>query len=491
MNTAEVELIAFGDDVPDAQRPEFIELILKDLERSIERAGRRWSEISLLMLANSIYHPNAARQVESDEIVLEVIGKFGSERGWAPPLIGATTMSSFFSSYGINKEEIKSGLLFVAFCASSVGELPVAHHAQDFDRASVPFSTVRQAAQKAARTRSNRSTRIDVNRIYHDSVAILFSTGSAHGDFSMKDDFRACYTAGLRLVELADDTQVKIVGGHASNNRPRQAPHHTAQRQVLYYSDGPATSRKYKRTDHFGAVCAFVPTTAPTFGLSHPYEPGEDAGPLNVAWAAGADDLNQTRFLVESINDETVAAFLERHWHLDSEQLLMMADNETAIPTRAELHEITLLSAPTRNAIPRSWPNVPIWMERRTKAGQEIPLLRLVRGEDPDSYVFLVRMNRNKLEQASETALTRLNELGAGASSLSFLCESRKYVLESYGSNAEAWAAIRETRDDATAVGIYVNGEHAAGFKTGIGYHNYSMVNICFPPWDEQPERSL
>jgi hypothetical protein len=491
MPSPEVELIAFGDEVPDPSRLDFIELILNGLTRSIQRAGREWSDVSLLLVANSIWHSDPRRQEHLDREHLGVILKFARRNGWVPPLIGATTMSTFFSSYGEKKDEIKSGLLFVAFCSSTMRELPVAHVAQDFDRASVPYSAVQRAAQAAARARTKQGLSADEARIYRDSLAILLSTGSAHGDYSMKDDFRACYSAGVRLVELADETQLTLVGGHASNNRPSDDPKRVPQRQVLYYSTGGADDRVYERTDHFGAVCAFVPTSAPAFELGHPYEPGEDAGPLNVAWAAGADDRGSTRFLVESINDETVAEFLKRHWELDRDRLLLMADEETAIPTRPELHEITLLSAPTRNLIPRWWPNVPIWMERRTKAGIDIPLMRLVRGEDPDSFVFLVRLNRTLLERAPEPALKRLAAFGAGASSLSFLCESRRYVLESYNSNAEAWATLREVRDDATAVGIYVNGEHAAGFKTAIGYHNYSMVNVCFRPHDDQPDRQV
>ncbi len=412
------------------------------------------------------------------------------QNGWTPPLIGATTMSTFFSSYGQKKDEIKSGLLFVAFCSSSMPEIPVSHIAQDYDLESVPYTAVQRAAQSAARVRGMHGASNEA-LIYRDSLAVLFSTGSAHGDYSMKDDFRACYGAGIRLVELADETQLTLVGGHASNNRPSEDPRRMPQRQVLYYSTGSANAREYERTDHFGAVCAFIPTSAPSFELSHPYESSIDARPLNVAWAAGADDRGPTRFLVESINDESVAEFLERHWGLDHDRLLKMADDETAIPTRPELHEITLLSAPTKNQIPRWWPNVPIWMERRNKAGTDIPLMRLVRGEDPDSFVFLVHLNRSLLEKAPEAGLKKLAAFGPGASSLSFLCESRRYVLESYGSNAEAWATLREARDDTTAVGIYVNGEHAAGFKTAIGYHNYSMVNVCFRPRDDQPDRKI
>jgi hypothetical protein len=210
-----------------------------------------------------------------------------------------------------------------------------------------------------------------------------------------------------------------------------------------------------------------------------------------VAWAAGDDDRGSTRFLVDSIDGETVAQFLERHWGLGLERLLEMADDETPIPVRPELHEVTLLSAPSLAKIPRSWPNVPIWMERRNRGNTEIPLMRLVRGEESDSFVYLVRLNRNKLEKAAEPVVMRLRSFGAGASSLSFICESRRYVLDSYGSNEEAWSLLRNTREDATSVGIYLNGEHAAGFSTAIGYHNYSMVNVCFRPHPQQPERQL
>ena len=117
--------------------------------------------------------------------------------------------------------------------------------------------------------------------------------------------------------------------------------------------------------------------------------------------------------------------------------------------------------------------------------------MRLVRGEEADSFVYLVRLNRALLEKATDPVNERMRRFGPGASSLSFLCESRRYVLESIDANAEAWSTLGETRQDATAVGLYVNGEHAAGFGTAVGYHNYSMVNVCFRPRQDQPDRAL
>lgn len=335
MDNAQVELVAFGDEVPEPDRLARVGSILEGLEASLVRAGRSWRDVSLLLLANSILHKDPRRQEHLDKEHLRTAHQFGTQRGWVPPLIGATTMGGFFTSYGHARDEVRSGLIFVAFCSSALPELPVSWVTRDSDRENVPRQAVRQAAQAAARLRQKMGLPGEEDFVYEDSVALLFSTGSAHNDYSMKDDFRACYGAGVRLVDLADEARVKLVGGHASNNRPSDDPRREPQRQVLYYSAGDASARTYERTDHFGAVCAFVPTGAPGFELSHPYEPIDGSGPLNVAWSAGPDDIGSTRFLVESINEETVAQFLDRHWGLDHDRLLQMADDETPNPHKA------------------------------------------------------------------------------------------------------------------------------------------------------------
>ena len=132
-----------------------------------------------------------------------------------------------------------------------------------------------------------------------------------------------------------------------------------------------------------------------------------------------------------------------------------------------------------------AWPNVPIWLDRE---GDEI-LLRLVRAEADDGNYYLMEMKPEYLHRNAEDLVTELRtSMSSEATLVSFLCESRKYVLNKIHSNAEAETMLTGAPDDGALVGVYINGEYSTGATTSIGYHNYSQISAVIP---RRPIRSL
>jgi hypothetical protein len=64
---------------------------------------------------------------------------------------------------------------------------------------------------------------------------------------------------------------------------------------------------------------------------------------------------------------------------------------------------------------------------------------------------------------------------------LSFLCESRKYLLNEQRSNVEAEVFLSAMPQAETKVGIYLNGEYSLGHRHSIGYHNFSQITAALP----------
>ena len=102
--------------------------------------------------------------------------------------------------------------------------------------------------------------------------------------------------------------------------------------------------------------------------------------------------------------------------------------------------------------------------------------------EDDDSNYYLMRLDpANFVSNAKQLAdYSQSHDFGTGACVITFLCESRKYVIEhekaeGRGSDCEeARELLATTPRDVTVIGFYLNGEFSTGHRRSIGYHNYS-----------------
>jgi hypothetical protein len=180
---------------------------------------------------------------------------------------------------------------------------------------------------------------------------------------------------------------------------------------------------------------------------------------------------------VRLINDRPPVEFLSDYWDYTVTELERMADEHTAIPSKPRAHLVTIASSLNRFD-DNAWPNVPIWLDREEN---EI-LLRLVRAEADDGNYYLMELKPEYLvDNARDLMASVTTNFSDETSLLAFLCESRKYVLDSIGSNAEAEAMLAAAPADGSVIGIYINGEYSTGAPSSIGYHNYSQISAIIP----------
>ena len=431
--------------------------------------------------------------MRANQNVVYQLTAFCRERDWFPGLIGCTCLGSFFSSVGQTNDSIDNGYLIVAFCSRLVPRIPVRGEFPSAVkmRSHASSDAVRRASRALAAQLGKRGGEaFDERWVYNNSTALLFSTGSGHvaqaGDRARSLEgrdsvqFRECFAAGQRLLELAAEKDVLAVGGHASNNRPT-----ANQLQVLYHStEEPDGSVSYDWRDSFGAVAAFLPYIRLHVDLSHPYKPVQGANRLDVDFCEDDEFAPGRYFYVRRINGRPVEDFFGEYWGLSRDEVWRMARDRSPIPSAPALHKITMASTRSGWDQDTAWPNVPVWFEIRKAAGQDEEIvLRLVRAEYEDAHLYLMKLDPPDLESCMQRFMLRM-ETAANVGSLSFLCESRKYVLMDVGENSEAETAIRMSPEGHTAVGVYLNGENSVGKAGSIGYHNYSQVSTLVPASD-------
>jgi hypothetical protein len=73
--------------------------------------------------------------------------------------------------------------------------------------------------------------------------------------------------------------------------------------------------------------------------------------------------------------------------------------------------------------------------------------------------IWLDRVDAQRLMDAVESSHA------ANVNTLAFLCESRTYVLNEAGSNAEAEEMLVRAGSGGPAIGIYLNGEFSTGSR--------------------------
>jgi hypothetical protein len=454
--------------------------MLERLEESLGKADLKWKDVSLLLLFDSKAAQSDKDQHDSNESVKAGIELFCADRSWHPPLMGSSVYCSFFQQAAQSDPEIRDGLLFVACASAVLPKIPVSYEITDHD-SDRRFAGKRALEQGVRLVRQQMqdvlSLDVPAMTVTKSSIGFILTTGSGHIEEQEEIDFKDCYAVGQELLKAAGEHDAELYGGCATNRTPEQM-------QCLYYSEEIGGRTHYRCTYRHGAVLAFLPYTLARPHLMHPYRRVEKMDRLNIEFHGREQYADGRYFYIRRINGQAPVQFLANYWKYSEEDLVQMTDKKTSIPSEPDAHYVTIASSLNRFDS-NAWPNVPIWLDRE---GDEI-ILRLVRAEADDGNYYLMEMKPEYLHRNAEDLITELRtSVSNEASLISFLCESRKYVLNQVDSNAEAETMLAGAPEDGALIGIYINGEYSTGATTSIGYHNYSQISAIIP---RRPIRSL
>ncbi|MGY0007550.1 toll/interleukin-1 receptor domain-containing protein [Micromonospora sp. I033] len=487
-----LDFVIHGENLPgDMIDTDSMGSALTRLEQQLQQRGYDWKRVSLLVLANSKMVGGRKDQIDSDSGVRDGLMDFCAARGWHPSLIGASVHSSFFQSRAAAEDDIHDGILLIAVISAVFPKLPVSCNISQ--KGPGRKNTARQVVEECVtqyRRQLQATYGIDwtSEQIFESSTGLLFTSGSGHVERSGHTarefiDFSDCYALGQELLEVSEEA--RVIGGCASNRTSNLF-------QTIYYSVEVGGTTSYRFSYNHCAVVALLPYMTPRFLLLHPFDYAQDATPLRIEWDRKDEYADGRYYYIRTINGEPPVEFLSRYWDLTREELDAMEEKKTPIPTEPKSYRYTIGSSKHRND--RSiWPNVPVWFER---VGDQV-MLRVVRAEAHDSNYFLMVMG-NEPSRAGIDAIQRncadlanyfQSTTNRTATVLSFDCESRKYLLNSQGSNLEAKSMAQMLPDLAQVVGIYVNGEYSVGSKKSIGYHNFSQISaiVAERPTSELP----
>lgn len=445
--------------------------VLAELNAVLLSRGYQWRDVSLIIIANSKATATHNDQSESDQNLVTALDRFCAEKEWFPPAIGASTFSMFFRDGDRQDTDISDGILFVAVVSAVLRRIPVGIEITDrpSDRKYAGRSVLEKGVDLYCSAISDvYGIRLDRLQALESSSAVLFTTGSGHIEANQFIDFKDVYAVGQELFDAADEA--RIIGGCATNRT-------SGQWQCLYYSEQKGQRIHYRYTYNHAAVLCLLPYAKASCSLRHPYRRMEDVEKLEIEFDKREQYADGRYFYIRTINGRPPVEFLADYWDFTREELLQMAAEHTALPAEPKAHLVTIASSRSKydNQI---WPNVPIWLD---KVGDEI-WLRLVRAEPADSNYYLMNFEPEWLNvNARELASWYRSNFGGGAALLTFLCESRKYVLNSTRSNREAEEIVSAVSDTSPVVGIYLNGEYSFGIRGSIGYHNYSQIAAALP----------
>lgn len=468
-----IKLVPHGEDIsgPVISSARVIEL-LQALLANLVRDGLRWQDVSLLILANSKEASSHPIQEESDQAIKDGLSAFCDDQNWHPSLIGCTTLSGFFRTPSASNLDVSNGLIFVAVISEAFDRIPVVREINRNvdERSRVGRVVLERGISEFMAKASLMRLDLDSHAVADSSTGLLFTTGSGHIRADQAVDFKECYAIGQELLSAADHYRANIVGGCASN---RSAP----QLQCLYYSEQLGSRVVYKYTYQHGAVFALLPYTRARLDLNHPYKRVESVPKLELEFDPHDQYAPGRSFYVRTINGRAPIDFLADYWHYTREDLERLVDERTAIPAEPDAHLVTIGSSLSRRD-EGIWPNIPVWLERidgRT-------MMRMVRAEDEDANYYLMELRPEGLRENARDLMNSLrSNFGRDVSMLTFLCESRKYVLNSVNSNAEANEIVSSAPSESAIIGIYLNGEYSTGERRSIGYHNYSQIGAVIP----------
>lgn len=439
---------------------------LEKLEIQLLSEKYKWSDVSLLIVANSKILPDHSVQIDSDQAIVSALTQFCSQRAWFPSFMGASVNSAFFNHGSELRTDISDGLLLVAVVSPVLDRIPVTHeiNAKKEERKYAGVHVIEENLKEynaAIKERYNFSP--GQFEVLESSTGILFATGIGHIEAKEFIDFNDSYYIGQELIDRFDEA--RIAGGCPSNRTSEQF-------QCLYYSEYINGNPVYRFSYRHGAVFAFLPYSRARFLLLHPYEIADET-PLKIEFSTRDQYAPGRYFYVKSVNGEAPVDYFAKLWHCSREELYRMQAEHTPIPADPKTYGFTIGSSKSVHD-KFIWPNVGGWLE---KVDGEI-LLRLVRAEDHDSNYFLMAMAPDAIQRNAEHLSKYYDDnIGKESSIISFICESRKYYLNSIDSNIEAETILALIPDSTKKIGLYVNGEYSLGDRRSIGYHNFSQIS--------------
>ncbi len=470
-----LDFVSFGENFydQDISSTKMLDLLRKLEVQQLQPNNYKWQDVSLLFIFNSKFFKAQPDQIESDQSIVSGLSQFCTENDWFPSFMGISAFSSFFSDGMERNSNITDGILLVAVICPVLDRLPVVYEISP-NKESRKYAGVHVIEQglKEYRTqmKASHGSEPDIPEIFDSCTGILFTTGIGHVEAKEFIDFTDSYAIGQEMMDTFESA--RITGGCSSNRSGNQL-------QCIYYSEYVNGKPNYRYTYKHGAVFTFLPYTPARFLLLHPYKNySEDRLTLEFH---PRDQYAPGRYhYVKTINGKEPVDFLSELWQLPTDELYKMQVDHTPIPAEPRTYSFTIGSSKSfyDNYI---WPNVIGWLEMVDGK----VLLRLVRAEASDSNYYLMSMAPNAIEQnAEELAKYFLNNFGRESTILSFVCESRKYYLNSVNSNVEAETILSSIPDSSKKIGIYVNGEYSVGFRKSIGYHNFSQISTIVPDRD-------
>jgi hypothetical protein len=407
---------------------------LSALENRLFDSGYRWTDVSLLILANSKMLRTHREQNDVDQSIIQGLTEFCDERNWFPSLLGSTVRSSFFRSYTEENVDISDGVLLVAVISDVLTTIPIAHSFGADNKTNwkmAGYQTVQKCVEAYSRAMlETHGLNLGKDQVQDSSTGLLFTSGSGYVTQEFID-FTDCYALGQELLTSWDD--LKIVGGCSTNRTANQL-------QCIYYSATPGRRTQYRYTYSQFAAAALLPYASPRFLLLHPYTLYDDT-PLRIEWHPAHQYAKGRYYYVRSINGVSPIDFFSPYWRLSREKLHQMCETHTPIPLERGAYGFTIASS-ISSLVGNIWPNAPVWLE---KVGNEV-MLRLVRAEAHDSNYYLMALGDGSDDGATTAIAANSHELqsyfqsyvGRKSTVLSFLCESRKYLLSFMDSNIEA-----------------------------------------------------
>src|ERR1035437_6315389 len=246
-----LKLVPYGENLPgDVIEITQVVRLLEGLEKSLQREALRWSDVSLLILADAKSASAGNVKHDSTDNIKAGIEQFCAERDWYPSLIGSSVFGAVYAHREETQPEISDGLLFIACSSAVVDRIPVAFEVTH-DDPERRFARQR-ALEKGVRLFRHRlqdllGVDIPPLTVTESSVGLIFTTGSGHIESKEFIDFKDCYAVGQELVKAAAECSAQPYGGCASNAKPNQL-------QCLYYSMdiGPRTHYKPGSTEWLG-----------------------------------------------------------------------------------------------------------------------------------------------------------------------------------------------------------------------------------------------
>jgi hypothetical protein len=458
--------------------------ILDGLEHSLRGHGMSWNDVSLLILLNSTSFRDTDEQRAADEQLIETLTRRCEKRGWFPSLMGSTIFSSFYSDLGEKQLDISNGVHLIAVISGVLPRIPVAAEVSpDIDRRPLAGkNVVAQGVQSYLAAATAHAASLD------STTGVLFTSGSGHVAAEEDIDFKECFALGQQLLHADEVDKPVIVGGCSSSKNTPDKPHS----QCLYFSVQDDRGLSYEFTYQHAATFAVLPHVRADYLLQHPFRHVDSQHRLKLAFHPKGEYQQGRYYYVESIDGIEPIDFFAHYWDVPKQEMLLMAKQHTAIPLQPKTFLYTIGSS--RKAEDEDlWPNVPVWFEEI----EGKTMMRLVRAENHDSNFFLMAMGESgptrTLFYHSEEALQQncmdvvntfrsLTLPNERSTIISFLCESRKVLLQQNNSNIEAEHMTDALADqDTNSIGIYLNGEYSVGLPKSIGYHNFSQISAIIP----------